>query len=93
MRIDELSLQLERRPSTLSHLLTQLQDARDFHDPDTASSSGGSHVPNQPLTTSSHRGMPSRDSGLPHTLSRGPVSSSLRTLRVQHACVHMAQEP
>ena len=27
------------------------------------------------------------------TLSRSPVSSSLRTLRVQNACVHMAQVP
>ena len=48
LRIDELSMQLERGPNTLSHLRTQIQDARDFHDPDTASSFGGSHVPNQP---------------------------------------------
>ena len=59
----------------MSQLLTLIQDllnevnslsgARDFHDPDTASSSGASHVPSQPLTIPSLRGTPSRDSGFP----------------------------
>ena len=50
LRIDELSLQQERNSSTVSQLLTQIQDlqnkvnssadARDFYDPETASSSG-----------------------------------------------------
>ena len=59
---------------TVSHLWTQIQDlqnnslsdAREFHDLETASSSGALHVPIQPLTIPSPRGMPSRDSGLPH---------------------------
>ena len=42
-----------------------LSDARKFHDPDSGSSSGRSHVPNQPLITSSSRRKPSRDSGVP----------------------------
>ena len=60
----------------MSQLLTQIQDlqkkanslsdARDFHDLETASSSGAPHVPNQPLTLPSPRGIPIRDSGLPH---------------------------
>ena len=36
-----------------------------FYDPGTASSSGASHVPSQPLNIPSPRGMPCRDSGLP----------------------------
>ena len=43
-----------------------LSDARRFYDPETASSSGASHVPSQPLTIPSSRTMPCRDSGLPH---------------------------
>ena len=35
-----------------------------FHDPETASSSGASHVPSQPWTLPNTMGMPSRDSGL-----------------------------
>ena len=71
-RIDEMSLQQQRGPNTVSHLLTQnhdvqdkvnsLQDARVFHDPRTVSSSGTSHVPSQPLAISSSRRKPSRDS-------------------------------
>ena len=60
----------------MSQLLTQIQDlqnkgnslsdAREFYDPETARSSGASHVPGKPLTIPSPRTMPSRDSGLPH---------------------------
>ena len=48
--MNELSMQQERSPNTLSHLLTQIQDlkdkvnslseAREVYDPETASSSG-----------------------------------------------------
>ena len=71
-RIDELSMHQERNPTTVSHLLTQIQDlqnkvnslshAREFYDPGTASSSGATHVPSIP----SPRTMPCRDSGLSH---------------------------
>ena len=74
LRIDEMFMQQKRNPAIVSQLLTQIQDmqnkvnsltdARDFYDPETASSSGASHVPSQPLTISSPRGMPCRDSGL-----------------------------
>ena len=37
-----------------------------FCDPETANSSGVSHVPSQPMSILSPRGMISRDSGLPH---------------------------
>ena len=49
LRIDELSMQQERNPTTVSHVSTQIRDLqnkanslcyeRDFHDPETASSS------------------------------------------------------
>ena len=75
MKIDELSMQLERNPATVSQLLTQIQDlqnkvnslndAREFYDPETASSSGATHVPSPSLNVPSPRGMHSRDSGLP----------------------------
>ena len=58
-RIDESSMQQERNPSTVSQLLTRIQnlrnkvnsltDAREFDDPETASGSGASHVPSQPF--------------------------------------------
>ena len=58
LRSDELSVQQEKNPTTVSQLVTQIQDlqkkvnsladARDFYDPETASSSGVSHVPSQP---------------------------------------------
>ena len=70
LRIDELSMQKERNPSIVSQLLTHIQDlqnkvnsltdARDFYDPETASSSGASHVPNQPMNIPNPRGMLSR---------------------------------
>ena len=75
-RIDDLSMHQERNPTTVSQLLTRIQDwqnkanslsdAREFYDPETASSSGASHVPSQPSTIPSPRTMPCRDSGLPH---------------------------
>ena len=63
-------------PTAVSQRLTQIQelqnevnsvsDARDFYDPETASSSGAHHVPSQPSTISSHRTMPSRDCRMIH---------------------------
>ena len=67
LRIDELSMQQERNPTTVRQLLIQIQDlqnevnslfdTRECYDPETASSSGASHVPSQPLTIPSPRGM------------------------------------
>ena len=55
---EELSMRQKRNRSTVSQILTQIQDlqnkvnsfydAREFYDPDTASSSGASLVPSQP---------------------------------------------
>ena len=57
-RNNELSMHQERDPSTVSRLLTQIQDlqdkvnsladARELYDPETASSSRASYVPSQP---------------------------------------------
>ena len=62
MRRDELSMQKEESKSTVNQLLVQipelqdkvnsLNDANEFYDPETASSSGLSHVPSQPLKIS-----------------------------------------
>ena len=49
----------------LQNKLNSLSDAREFVDPDTASSSGASHVPSQPLMIQSPREVRSRDSGFP----------------------------
>ena len=67
---------IKREIPTVSQLLTQIQelqntvnslsDASQFYDPETASSSGATHVPSQPSTTPSPRTTPCRDSGLPH---------------------------
>ena len=75
-RFDELSMRQQKNPTTVSQLLTQihdlqnkvnsLSDARIFDDPDTASSSGASHVPSQPSTFPSSRTTPCCDSGLQH---------------------------
>ena len=64
-----------RDPQTVSQLLAQtresqdkvnsLSDAKEFHDPETAGSSGASHVTSPPLTNPSYRTVPRRDSGLP----------------------------
>ena len=94
-------MQQERNHSTVSQLLTQLQNrvislsgAREFHDPETASSSGVSHVPSQTLFIPCPRGMFSRDSGLPldtrnlldtsgkPTWSRRTILSSLRKFKM-----------
>ena len=42
-----------------------MADAREFYDPETASSSGATHVLSQPSTAPSPRGTLCRDSGLP----------------------------
>ena len=65
----------ERTPTTVRQLLTQIQDlqnkvnslsdAIEFHDSETGSSSGATHVSSQPLIIPSPRTMRSRDSGLP----------------------------
>ena len=77
LKIEELSPRQERDPDTVSQLLAQIQglqgqvnslgDAREFHDPDTASSSRAPHVHSQPVIIPSSKGMLSRDSGLPPT--------------------------
>ena len=68
-RVDELSLHQNRGPTTVSQLLTQIQelqkvnslsDAREFYDPET-SSAGASHVLS-PLTIPSPGTVPCRDS-------------------------------
>ena len=66
----------EENPSTVNQLLAQIQklqekvnslnDAKEFYDPGTASSSGMSHVPSQSLSFPRPRGLISRDSCLPH---------------------------
>ena len=75
-RIDDLSMHQERNPTTVSRLLTQIQDlqnkvnslseARENHDPESGSSSGSTHVLSQPSTNPSPKTTPCRDSGLPH---------------------------
>ena len=85
LKIEELSPRQERDPATVSQLLAQildfqnqansLADAREFHDLDTASSSGASHVPSQPWTLPSAREVLSRDSGLPPK-SRNTIGTS-----------------
>ena len=76
LKIDELSLRQRENPSTVNQLLAQIQDLHDkinslndageYYDPETASSSGVSHVPSQPMSIPSPRRMISRDSCLPH---------------------------
>ena len=56
-RSEELSMQQQRNPTTVSQMMAQIQDlqnkvnslsdAREFYDPETASSSGATHVPDQ----------------------------------------------
>ena len=74
MRIDEHSLQQKENP--VNQLVSQIQDLQDkvnsmndekeFYDPETATSSGTSHVPSQPSRIPSPTGMISRYSCLPH---------------------------
>ena len=53
--------ELHERQSTVNHVKS-LNDFRGFHDPETASSSGLSHVPKHPLTLPSSLGNLCRDS-------------------------------
>ena len=72
-RLDEHSLQQKSDPDAVSQHMTQfkdfqdkvnfLSDARECHALDSRSSSGRSHVPNQPRVVSSSTRQPSRDSG------------------------------
>ena len=65
----------QRNPQTVSQLLAQIRElqdkvnslsnARAFHDPETASNSGASHVTSHPLTIPSSGTVLGRDSGLP----------------------------
>ena len=74
LKYDELSMQQREDASTVNQLLAQIQalqdkmnslnDAKEFNDPETANSSGLSHVPSQPMSIPSPRGMTSRDSCL-----------------------------
>ena len=85
MRIDELSVHQEGNPSTVNQLLAQilelqdkvnsLDDAKEFNGHETASSSGMSHVPSQPLSIPSPKGLICRDSCLPHD-TRNSMGSS-----------------
>ena len=47
--------------------MNSLSDSKEFYDPDTASSSGASHVTSRPLTIPDSRTLLGRDSGLPPT--------------------------
>ena len=75
MKYDELSTKKKENSSAVNQLIVvqiqelkdkvnALNDAKEFRDPETASNSGLSHVPSQPLTIPSPRGMISRDSCL-----------------------------
>ena len=60
LKYDELSTQQKENPSTLNLLMVQIQklqdkvnsfnDAKEFCDPETASSSGLYHIPSQPMS-------------------------------------------
>ena len=90
-KLDELAMMQERDPQTVSQLLAQmresqdkvnsLSDAREFHDPETAGSSGASHVTSPPLTNPSYRTVSRRDSGLPpETLNMMGISDVFERL-------------
>ena len=76
-----MSLHQERNPATVSQLLTQirelqnkvnsLSDAREFFDPESGSSSGATHLPDQASTILSSRTLPRCDSGLPRDTQNG----------------------
>ena len=67
LRIDELSTQEEESKSTVDQFMAQIQelqdkvnspsDAREFYDPETVRSSGLLHVPSQPVSIPSRRGL------------------------------------
>ena len=79
------SMPRKKEPSSmnqfLSHIRTlqdpvnALSEDKELCDPETASSSGMSHVPSQPSRMPSPRGMLSSDSGLPHC-TRNSVGTS-----------------
>ena len=63
-RVNQLMVQIQE----LQDKVNSLNRSREFCDPETASSSGLSHVPSQPMSIQSPRGMIRRDSCLqPHT--------------------------
>ena len=73
----------ERNPTTVSYLMTQirelqnkvnyLSDTREFYDPDSGSSSGATHVPDQTSTFLSPWTLPRFCSGLPRDTHNGTV--------------------
>ena len=74
-RGQELSLKQRRNPATVSQTIAQIQDsqnkvnslsdAREFYDPESGSSSGATHIPDQTSTILSSMTLPRCDSGLP----------------------------
>ena len=79
------SMQQRRNPATVGQMVAQIQDlqntvnyslsdAREFHDPESGSSSGATHVPDQ-TSTMSCRTLPRCDSGLPRNMGKrsGPT--------------------
>ena len=75
-KLDELSMMQQRKSSNSEPTLGSDKRVtgwsefpclmwREFHDPETAGSSGASHVSSPPLTNPSYRTVPRRDSGLP----------------------------
>ena len=99
-------MQQERNPTTVSQLLTYIQDlqnkvnsladAREFYDPETASSPGASHVPSQPLNIPSVRGMLGCGSGLPldtrNMATSGNVFPLKEASRKHSICVHCPKD-
>ena len=74
-RSEELSMQQRSNPTIVCQMMAQIQDlqskvnslsgAREFYDPESGSSSGATHVPDQTSTILSSRTLPHCDSGLP----------------------------
>ena len=87
LRFDELCMQQKEnqllfQSPELQDKVNSLNDAKEFYDPETASSAGFSNVPSQPVSIPSPRGMISRDCCLPHDTrnsmgSSGNVSENL----------------
>ena len=61
MTVSQMMAQIQ----DLQNKVNSLSDAREFHDPDSGSSSGATHVPDQTSTILSSRTLPRCDSGLP----------------------------
>ena len=78
-------MQQQRNPTTVSQMMAQildlqnrvnsLSDAREFYDPESGSSSGATHVPDQTSTIPSPRTLPRCDSGLPRDTQNGTGST------------------